>query len=154
MEQSLSWEANGSSASQGIPHILSRKPPPVPIVSQINKVHATHPISYVKIHIVTIFPTAPRSSKRSFSIRSAHQNRVWISSVSHTCHISCSSHSAWFAHPNSVRWGVQTIQLIQNMLYFFSQFLWTKYFYRVTAGHAHRNSCTIRLSQEAFVNYE
>ena len=61
MEQRPSWDANWSSASQEISHILhnlkvhyhiNKRPPPVPVLSQINPVYGPHPTSSRSILIL------------------------------------------------------------------------------------------------------
>ena len=61
IDQRLSWEANGFSATQEIPRIshnskvhyrMYKSLPPVPILSQLNPVHSPHPTSWRTILIL------------------------------------------------------------------------------------------------------
>ena len=81
MQQNRSWEADGYSDSRAVPWVLwntvavlcvHKIPPLLPILSQINSVHAVQFCLY-KIHFNIILSTR-RSSTWSLSLRFSHQN--------------------------------------------------------------------------------
>ena len=119
MEQSPSWEANRFSTSQEIPHIywnrkvnyrIHKCPPPVPILSQLDSVHA--PTSYfLKIRLNITLPSMRWSSKWSLSPRFPNQNPVYASLLPHTFYMTRPSLSSRFDHPNNIGWGVEAINL-------------------------------------------
>ena len=108
MEQSPSWETNRSSASQKISLILwnpkvhlrfHKSPPPVPILSQIDPVHALPPTSRIYILILS-FHLRVGLPSCLFPSGFPHQNPVCTSPLPHTCHMPCPSQSSWSVHPN------------------------------------------------------
>jgi len=120
MEQSPSWEANRFSASQAIPSILwnpkvhcriCKSSPPVPILSQINQVHAPQ-FHFLKIHLNFILSSTPVSSKWSFSIRFSHHNPLYTSLLSNTCYMPRPFHSSRFDHANNIWWEIQIVKLL------------------------------------------
>ena len=60
-----------------------------------------------------------RSSEGFLSLTSPHQNPVYTSLVSHTCHMPCPSYSSSFYHPNNIWWEVQ----IRKFLFMYSSAL-------------------------------
>ena len=80
-----------------LPHLQA--PPPGPILSQINPVHA--PTShFLKVHLNIVLQSMLGSLKWSLSLRFPHQNPVYTSPLPHTCCVPRPSHSSRFCHLN------------------------------------------------------
>ena len=118
MEQSPSWEANSSSASQEIPHILwnlkvhyciHKCPPPVPNLSQLDPVHAptTH---LLNIHLNINLQSTPGSSK--WSLSSVFPTKTLYMPLLYTCYMPRPADSSRFYHPNNIWWAVRIIKLL------------------------------------------
>jgi hypothetical protein len=69
---------------------------------------ATH---FSRIHFSIILPSKPGSSKWSHCLRFSHQHRLCNSPLPHTCYMPRPPESAWFHHPNTMWWVVDSIKL-------------------------------------------
>ena len=92
----------GFAANQEISRILwnpkvhystHKRPPPVPILSQLHPVPTT-PSHFLKIHLNIILSSTSCSPQWSLSLRFLHQNLVHNSPFLHTYHVPCPSHSS------------------------------------------------------------
>ena len=110
----------GFAANQEIPRILwypkvhyhtHKRPPPVPILSQLHPVPTTLS-HFLKIHLNIILLSASWSPQWSLSLRFPHQNLEHTSPFLHACHMTRPSHSSRFYHPHNIGWGVQIIKLL------------------------------------------
>ena len=111
IQQSPSWKTNLFSASQEIPRIFWN--PKVHYrhqsLSCASSIQSIPPTSYLlKIHLNIILPSTPGSSKWSLSLRFPHQNPVYASPLSHTCHMPRPFHSSRFYHPDDILSYVRT----------------------------------------------
>ena len=100
----------GFAANQEIPRILwnpkvhhrtHKRPPTVPILSQLHPVPTT-PSHFLKVHFNIILPSTSWSPQWSLSLRFPHQNVVPTSPFLHTCNMSRPSHSSRFYQPHNI----------------------------------------------------
>ena len=119
------WEANSSSASQEVPHIVCNMKVNstvhnrlllAPVLGQINPVY-TLPNYLLKKHFNIIFPSMARSPKWSLSLMFP---LLCISLLPHMCHMPCLSHSIWLHHPHNTWCRVQIIKLFIMKFYLLS----------------------------------
>ena len=115
MEQSPSWEGNQFSASQGIPRILGNPkvhcrihkcPPLVPILSQIDPVHAITPHFFMLCsHLSLGLPSA--------FFPSGFPTKILYTPLLPRIRATCPTHFLFclFYHPTSIWWAVQILKL-------------------------------------------
>jgi hypothetical protein len=99
------------------------RPPPVPILSQINPTH-TFKSYFPKILFNITLPSTLRSSEWSLPFRLFNQNFVCISHLPHTCYIPCPPHPPLFDQPNDIWWREQSMSLFKMQLYRASHCIW------------------------------
>ena len=117
MVRGFSWQADGSSANQKIVRVLWKSGLNyrihknllfVPILSQINPIHAPHPFHSLKVYFIIISPSMSNVSGLLQSL--PPQKSLCTFPLSYTCSKLRSFHSSGFVHPLNI-WWVHFIKL-------------------------------------------
>jgi hypothetical protein len=117
MEQTPFCESDRSSASQKknprilwnpkVHYRIHNSPPPVPILSQSDPVHA-YPSHVSKIHFNIIRSSTPGFSK--WFLPSGFPTKTLL--LLRMCYMLCLSQSIWFDHPNNIWWRIQILKFL------------------------------------------
>ena len=83
-------------------------PPPVPVLSHIDPVHAFHPTSWRSI----LIPSSHLSLGLPNCLFPSGFPTKYLLSYPHTCYMPCPFYSSWFYYPNGIWWRVQIIKLL------------------------------------------
>jgi len=109
MVQSLALEAVSLSASQipcflwdpDVHYRIHKCPPPVPLLSQINSVYASHH-AYLKSLLILSSRLCPGLTRGLCASGLPHYNPISTCPLPGTCHMPNPSHSSWFYDPNNI----------------------------------------------------
>ena len=99
-----------------VPHRIHKRPPTVPILSHIKPFYVFPP-HFLKIDFSTVIPSMPRSSK-FFLPSNLSTKTVWVSLVSHTCHmpLPLSFSSMWSPTQHLVDLGQRTVPIGRDII--------------------------------------
>ena len=114
------YHKHRSSATQDVSCILCnpkvyyrvhKRPLPLPILRQIDPVHASLP-TYRKSILILSFRLRLGLPNCLLFFQVFHQKLTCTSTLPHTCYMPYSFQFSWFNHPNDIWWGVQSIKLL------------------------------------------
>jgi len=131
MNKSPSWETTTSWASQEISRILRNqkvhydiheRPLPAPILSQINPVHA--PSHFLKMQFNIIFPSMPRDSRWSLSLRSPPTPTILYAPLFFPVRTTCTGHVIFLDLFTRIFVEYTFVSNNQNFKLFFNSIWW------------------------------